>query len=51
LLGCLFGRWLDRKFGTTPWLMMVGSLLGIASGFKELYRVAKTYSSEQKKKQ
>jgi F0F1-type ATP synthase assembly protein I len=51
LIGCLFGRWLDRKFGTNPWLMMVGALLGIASGFKELYRVATTYGREQKKKQ
>lgn len=51
LIGCLFGKWLDRKFGTSPWLMMVGALLGIAAGFKELYRVTKTYSTEQKKKQ
>ena len=50
-IGCMFGKWLDHKFGTAPWLMMVGALLGIAAGFKELYRVAKTYSSEQKKKQ
>lgn len=50
-IGCMFGKWLDRKFGTAPWLMMVGALLGIAAGFKELYRVAKTYSLEQKKKQ
>ena len=49
-LGFLFGRWLDRKFGTDPWLMLVGVLFGIASGFKELYRLTASYRSEQKKK-
>ena len=44
------GRWLDRKFGTQPWLMMVGVLLGIAASFKELYRVSVMYRTEQKKK-
>lgn len=49
-LGFLFGRWLDRKFGTDPWLMLVGVLFGIASGFKELYRLTASYRTEQKKK-
>jgi F0F1-type ATP synthase assembly protein I len=29
---CVFaGMWADRKLGTTPWLTLVASLLGIAS--------------------
>ena len=42
---------LIESYRTDPWLMMIGSLLGIAAGFKELYRVATTYRTEQKKKQ
>lgn len=48
-LGFLFGRWLDSKFATTPWLMIVGVLFGIASGFKELYRLTASYRTDQKK--
>ena len=50
-LGFLFGRWLDGKFGTAPWLMLVGVLFGIASGFKELYRLTASYRTDQKKNQ
>ncbi len=32
-----FGRWLDGKLGTEPWLLIVGILLGIAVGFKGLF--------------
>lgn len=35
VLGFL-GRWLDGRFGTDPWLMIIGILLGIAVGFKGL---------------
>lgn len=41
LLGVFAGRWADRRFHTDPWLMMVGLLFGLASGFSELYRVSK----------
>ena len=37
LLLLLGGRWLDAKLGTTPWLMIVGVLLGIAASFKTLF--------------
>lgn len=32
------GRWLDEKLGTTPWLLLVGVLVGAAAGFYSLYR-------------
>jgi F0F1-type ATP synthase assembly protein I len=32
LLGFLVGYGLDRKFDTSPWLMLVGSFLGFLSG-------------------
>lgn len=42
ILVCLFiGQWLDRKLGTTPWLLLAGVLLGAALGFWMMLRVAK----------
>jgi ATP synthase protein I len=39
---CLFaGTWLDGRFHTKPWFTLVGALLGVATGFVELYRVSK----------
>lgn len=35
----LLGFWLDRKFGTTPWLIIGGTLFGfIGSGISMYYR-------------
>ncbi|RJQ09216.1 MAG: AtpZ/AtpI family protein [Bacillota bacterium] len=37
-IGYYGGRWLDGVAGTTPWLTLVGTLLGIAAGFRVLIR-------------
>jgi ATP synthase protein I len=37
-LGYYGGRWLDGLAGTTPWLTLVGLLLGIVAGFRVLLR-------------
>jgi F0F1-type ATP synthase assembly protein I len=31
------GAWLDRKLGTTPWLLIVGAFVGAGAGFYSLY--------------
>ena len=41
LLGYGAGWWLDRKFGTYPYLTLLMLGLGIAIGFRELIRAAK----------
>jgi F0F1-type ATP synthase assembly protein I len=42
IFGSLFcGIWLDRKLGTTPWLMLVLMVLGIAFAMYTIYRIAK----------
>jgi len=37
VIGFYAGYALDRFFGTSPWLMLVFLLLGIAAGFKNLF--------------
>ena len=32
------GRWLDVRWGTEPWLMLLGAALGMAVGFYGLFR-------------
>ncbi len=36
LLGVLLGGWLDRRWGTGPWLMVTGVLLAVFMGFWRL---------------
>ncbi len=44
---CLYvGWWLDEKLGSTPWLMVVGLLLGVAVGFNVLFKAAKRMKEE-----
>ncbi len=38
LVGYYGGRWLDKLAGTTPWLSLVGIILGIVAGFRVLLR-------------
>ena len=37
VIGYFIGLFLDRIFGTAPWLMITFLLFGIAAGFKNLY--------------
>ena len=37
-IGLLFGYFLDRWLGTSPWLTMICTLFGIAGGFLNLFR-------------
>ncbi len=32
------GRWLDGLWGTAPWMMLAGLLVGIAGGFIQFFR-------------
>jgi ATP synthase protein I len=37
-LFALAGWWLDRKLGTSPWLLIVLVFVGAAAGFYSVYR-------------
>ncbi len=39
-LGYWLGQWLDSKFDTSPYLMLAMLLLGIATAFRAIIRVA-----------
>ena len=39
VLGYWLGSVLDRRMGTSPWLVVVGVLLGTAAGFVGLFRM------------
>lgn len=40
-VGYFGGVWLDKKFGTNPWLMYVGFGVGIAGGIRSVVRLVK----------
>lgn len=40
-IGLAIGYWLDKVFGTSPWLTIIFLVLGIIAGFRELFRMAK----------
>ena len=43
-----FGIWLDRKFGTAPWLTMIFLLMGVAAGFRNIYVMIRRSISDEK---
>lgn len=43
VIGYFAGGWLDRKFGTAPWLMYIGFLAGVGAAIKALIRVTRDY--------
>jgi len=38
-LGTLLGWWLDRRFSTSPWLLVAGALFGIGVGFYLFFKI------------
>jgi len=41
VLGYLGGGWLDQRWGTAPYLTLVGLLLGVAAAFASLLRLVR----------
>lgn len=44
-IGLAIGIYLDRYFGTSPWLTIIFLIFGIAAGFKNVYDMIKKYGS------
>ena len=49
LIGVFLGRFLDWLLGTTPWLLIVFSLFGVAAAFKSLFDIAKKMDTKDSK--
>ena len=45
------GVWLDRQWGTSPWLVMLGALVGFATAMGHLLRLAQASDMRDKRKQ
>jgi F0F1-type ATP synthase assembly protein I len=58
IIGLFLGRWLDRRFGTEPWLFLttigvcfVVSMYGlVTNSLKEFKKIEKEYAAEKDKK-
>ncbi|MBR6399626.1 MAG: AtpZ/AtpI family protein [Firmicutes bacterium] len=48
ILICLFaGVFLDRRLGTSPWIMTVGIILGVAAGFRSVYMMTAEFFKDK----
>ena len=47
LVGFFIGNWADGKFGTEPFLTILGLILGFASAGKEIYKLIKRVSQSK----
>ena len=45
-IGMFFGYWLDKWLKTEPWMIIIWTLLGIASGLISLIRGLKKFMRE-----
>jgi F0F1-type ATP synthase assembly protein I len=45
LIGFLAGQWADKKFGTDPWLLIAGLMLGFAAAGREIYKLVQKVQS------
>ena len=47
VLGAWLGHYLDRRWGTEPWLTLAGALLGMSAGFFELVTVMRQIGKDE----
>ncbi|MBM7585257.1 F0F1-type ATP synthase assembly protein I [Bacillus pakistanensis] len=45
LIGIFGGRWLDREIGTEPLFLIIGLLLGLATGIYAMLRTVRQFFS------
>lgn len=48
LVGFFGGEWADERFGTDPYLKILGIVLGFASAGREIYRLVRKAEQMQK---
>ncbi len=48
-VGYVIGNWADKKFGTDPYLLIVGVIFGFTAAGVEIYRLVKKSSALDEK--
>ena len=51
LVGFFIGSWADRKLHTSPWLLILGLVLGFVTAGRETYRIYRRYLAEEEERQ
>jgi len=46
VIGLVAGRWVDEELGSEPTAAVIGLLLGVAAGFRSLFRTARNAMKE-----
>ena len=47
----LIGNWLDERYGTSPWLGLIGLFLGSLGGFIKFFKTVSDLSKDEQLKQ
>ncbi|WP_417396540.1 AtpZ/AtpI family protein [Gimesia chilikensis] len=50
VLPAFLGYWLDKRWGTLPWLTAVGALFGFIAGMMHLLQMAKEAEQKERKR-
>lgn len=48
--GVFLGKWLDSLWGTTPWMLLAGILIGLAAGILGVVKLLAKFGPESKAK-
>jgi F0F1-type ATP synthase assembly protein I len=51
LVGFFIGSWFDHRFHTSPWLVIVGLVLGFVTAGRETIRLYRRYLAEEEERQ
>jgi len=50
MIGFGVGYWVDGKLGSSPYLMILGIILGFGAAARETYQIIKRYQALEEKK-
>lgn len=48
--GVFLGKWLDRLWGTSPWMLLLGIVVGLAGGIVGVVKILQTFGPEKRAK-
>lgn len=48
IIGLLGGNWLDKRFGTSPFILITGAIIGAIIGFYNFYKLILSLSDKEK---